>query len=260
MNAAYHKGSGCEGSFLVVMMSWQERLKGSFVVLDGPDGAGKSTQVELLAQVVSAGGVAVEVLRDPGGTAIGESIRRILLDADNQEMSVRCEALLYMASRAQLYHERIAPALAKGACVICDRWVSSTVAYQAVAGKLGTQAVLRMAESGLERTWPDLTVIIDLPSEAGLARVGPVRDRMEQKPGEFHQRVRQAFLELAAGAPVAREQLAQHGKERSDGALEMTQSGRVVVVDGTGSREDVHRRVVEAVRGQGPLSRTCTDQ
>ena len=236
-------------------MSWQDQLKGSFLVLDGPDGAGKSTQVELLAKAIAAGGVAVETLRDPGGTSIGESIRRILLDADNHGMSVRCEALLYMASRAQLYHERIAPALAKGMCVICDRWVSSTVAYQAVAGKMGTQAVLRMAQSALERTWPDLTIIVDLPSQAGLARVGPVRDRMELKPDEFHQRVREAFLDLAASAAApsadqaAPQQSRQQANENYHEVPATPHSGRIVVVDGTGSREDVHRRIVEVVRG-----------
>ena len=185
-------------------------------MIDGCDGVGKSTQVKLLAEVMEKAGVGVLSLRDPGGTAIGEKIRQILLDNGNQEMAVRCEALLYMASRAQLYQERIKPALAEGKCVICDRWVSSTYAYQAVAGKIGTGTVLRIAEAALERTWPDLTIILDLPSEEGLKRINPLFsdvksmetpgrgrefDRMEAKGSQFHQQVRRAFLELAQGRP-----------------------------------------------------------
>jgi dTMP kinase len=174
-------------------------LQGKFLVIDGPDGAGKSTQAKLLAEFIRQQGVDTLLCRDPGGTRIGDKIRHILLDNDHGEMSVRCEALLYMASRAQLYDERIAPALAAGRCVLCDRWVSSTYAYQAVAGRLGADAVIRIAEASLARTWPDLTIILDLPAEAGLDRLGRSPDRMEQKGSEFHQHVRQAFLELARG-------------------------------------------------------------
>ena len=203
-------------------MDWQ-RLKGRFIVLDGPDGAGKSTQVRLLEGVMSQQGVKVLAVRDPGGTAIGEKIRRILLDERNGAMSVRCEALLYMASRAQLYHEQIATALQEQQCVICDRWVSSTYAYQAVAGGVGSETVLQLAETGLERCWPDLTVIIDLASSIGLGRLSGAPDRMEQKKPEFHERVREAFRELAFG--------------RSD----------FRVVDGSGTIEQVHGRLCEVL-------------
>jgi dTMP kinase len=203
-------------------MNW-DRLKGSFIVLDGPDGSGKSTQLKLLCDVLEGEEIAPLVLRDPGGTAIGEQIRGVLLDTANEGMSSRCEALLYMASRAQLYEERIAPALAGGRCVLCDRWVSSTYAYQAVAGEVGAEAVLALAEVSLERTWPDLTIIIDIDSEVGLSRVGSAPDRMEQKPESFHRLVRDAFLELAGTRDDFR------------------------VVDGVGSAEEVHGRVLEVV-------------
>lgn len=179
-------------------------------MIDGPDGAGKSTQIERLARAIEAAGVEVSCLRDPGGTHIGEQIRAILLDRANKGMAVRCETLLYMASRAQLWEERIRPALGEGRCVLCDRWLSSTYAYQAVAGKIGREVLLDMAEAALERTWPDLIVIVDVDSEEGLKRVGvrgggvqagQVLDRMEEKGSAFHKRVREAFLELAERRP-----------------------------------------------------------
>ncbi len=171
--------------------------QGNFIVIDGPDGAGKTTQIRLLSEHLRKKGVDVLALRDPGGTRIGDRIREILLDNKFTEMSIRCETLLYMASRAQLYSEKIKPALQNNKYVICDRWVSSTYAYQAVAGETGSEMVLRLAEAALERAWPDITVIIDVPSEIGLKRVGNNPDRMENKPPEFHRKVRQAFLDMA---------------------------------------------------------------
>ncbi|MBN1436396.1 MAG: dTMP kinase [Sedimentisphaerales bacterium] len=200
-------------------------LKGKFLVLDGPDGAGKSTQITLLKELLDAKSLSTTALRDPGGTVIGDQIRQILLNPDHAEMSVRTEALLYMASRAQLYSEKIAPALASQQCVLCDRWLSSTLAYQAVAGRIGTDAVLNIARASLERTWPDLTIIIDLPSEAGMDRLGPQRDRMEQKSANFHRRVRQAFLDLAQSSKDA----------------------RFAVVDGAASPQEVHSRICDAI-------------
>jgi len=177
-------------------MNWQF-LKGKFIVLDGPDGSGKSTQIQLLRATLEEQGVEVVTLRDPGGTKIGEQIRRILLDNDNTEMSVRCEALLYMASRAQLYSQHIKPALEQSKCVLCDRWISSTYAYQVVAGKMDAEDLIKLAQASLERTWPDLSIIVDLASDVGLQRAGQEPDRMEQKSMSFHQQVREAFLELA---------------------------------------------------------------
>jgi len=206
-------------------MNW-EKLQGKFIVLDGPDGCGKSTQVRLLAEALEQTGVETLSLRDPGGTKIGEQIRQILLRNDNQSMSVRCEALLYIASRAQLYQESIKPALAAGKCVICDRWLSSTYAYQAVAGKIGVDWLEQLAETSLERSWPDLTVIIDVPSKLGLQRVGSAPDRMEEKSADFHRRVRQAFGDLARTRKEFR------------------------IIDGSGTIEEVHRRVMELIESK----------
>lgn len=198
-------------------------FKGRFIVIDGPDGAGKSTQAKMLLESLCEKGVETELVRDPGGTAIGEKIRTILLDNDNIAMSVRCETLLYMASRAQLYHEKIAPALAAGKCVLSDRWVSSTYAYQAIAGCDGPALVLTLAQAALERPWPDKTILLDLPSELGLQRVGSTRDRMENKSLEFHRAVRLAYLELA--------------KNRPD----------FTIIDASGSVADVHNEILSSL-------------
>jgi len=188
------RSRGRRGNRRKVMWS---KLLGKFIVVDGPDGAGKSTQVRLLGDWLAGQGLPVARVRDPGGTAIGEQIRGILLNTANGAMGVGCEMLLYLASRAQLYEECIGPALAAGKVVLSDRWVSSTCAYQGAAGGLGMEAVMRVAEAALPRTWPDLTVILDAPSEVGLGRIGRGWDRMEGKGPAFHRRVREAFLELA---------------------------------------------------------------
>ncbi|MBN2212216.1 MAG: dTMP kinase [Sedimentisphaerales bacterium] len=175
-----------------------ERLRGKFIVLDGPDGSGKSTQIKILKEVIENHGVGVTIVRDPGGTAIGDKIREILLDNAHGEMGVACEVLLYMASRAQLWAEKIAPALAEGRCVLGDRWLSSTLAYQGVAGKIGQERIEQIATAALEQVWPDLTVILDLPAETGLRRIERGLDRMEGKGVAFHQKVREGYLALAA--------------------------------------------------------------
>ncbi len=138
----------------------------------------------------------VEV-REPGGTAIGERIREILLDPACEEMDLRCEMLLYMASRSQLCRERIAPALAEGATVVSDRFLSSTLAYQGTAGGLSFEeiaAVGSVATGGIE---PDLTVILDVDEAIADERLPADRDRIEQRGPEFHRRVRAGFLEQA---------------------------------------------------------------
>ncbi len=173
---------------------------GKFIVIDGPDGAGKSTQIDLLAEWLSSEGVAVVRAQDPGGTAIGARIRRILLDPAAGEMSVACETMLYMASRAQLVAEVIRPAIERGACVVCDRFVSATVAYQG-AGGVDTSDIHAVADVAIGHTWPDLTVVLDISAEAGLARVGAEMDRMEAKGAAFHRRVRDGFLRQAQDSP-----------------------------------------------------------
>lgn len=174
-------------------------LSGRFIVLDGPDGCGKSTQVRRLCQALASRGLDTLALRDPGDTQIGEAIRTILLSPEHARMSTRTELLLYMASRAQLWSERIRPALEGGRCVVLDRWVSSTCAYQGHAGGFGMDRVIRIAEQALERVWPDLTVILDVDLATAATRMQRELDRMERKGHEYHQRVREGFLGLAQG-------------------------------------------------------------
>lgn len=172
-------------------------LTGKFLVLDGPDGCGKSSQCELLAKWLSAQGVSVECFRDPGTTAIGEKIRQILLSVEHESMSTAAELLLYMAARAQLWKEDIKPALSENKCVLLDRWLSSTCAYQGRAGGFGMEKIIQIAEDSLERAWPDLTIILDVDVETTSKRLGGELDRMEAKGQSYHEKVREGFLGLA---------------------------------------------------------------
>ena len=184
------------------MSDMADRLAGKFIVLDGPDGAGKSTQLRLLAEWLRGQGVRVVETRDPGGTLVGDRIRGILLDTAHQEITVACEVLLYMASRAQLWEQAIRPALEAGACVLCDRWVSATVAYQG-AGGTPPADVMAICDIALKGARPDLTVLLDIDAEQGLARNGREGgpDRIEAKAVAFHRRVRELFLAQAREQP-----------------------------------------------------------
>lgn len=171
-------------------------FEGKFIVLDGGDGCGKSTQAAMLREYISSQGVEAVAFRDPGGTEIGEKIRDILLDPGHHKMGVGAELLLYMAARAQLWEECIGPALAEGKCVVMDRWLSSTCAYQGYAGGAGIERVLKIAADSLERVWPDVVIVLDVDLETAAARMDRELDRMEQKGDEYHEKVRQGFLKL----------------------------------------------------------------
>jgi dTMP kinase len=201
----------------------KDKLAGKFVVLDGPDGCGKSTQTMMLYDWLKGRGVQVVTFRDPGGTAVGEKIREILLNPEHAEISVRTELLLYMASRAQLWAEKIAPALKAGKCVVLDRWVTSTCAYQGFAGGFGAARVVDIAEASLERVWPDLVIVLDIDVETAAKRMNRPLDRMEQKGAEYHKKVREGFLQLSRC------------------------NDSIVIVDATKSIEQVHQTVIKAV-------------
>ena len=204
--------------------SLKNKLQAKFLVLDGPDGCGKTTQTKLLAGWLKEQGVDVVTFRDPGGTAIGEKIRQILLNPEHIAMSTATEVLLYMAARVQLWQEKIAPALAQKKCVILDRWLSSTCAYQGHAGGFGINQVIKLAADSLGKPWPDLTVILDVDPEIGLTRLQREFDRIERKGDGYHKRVREGFLELSKG---------------HDG---------FVVVDAAGNIETVHKSIIEIVK------------
>lgn len=179
----------------------QACLRGRFVVFDGPDGSGKSTQFRRFAEHCQAEGLVVTEVREPGGTRIGEHIRSVLLDPANDSMAMRCEMLLYMASRAQLFEERIVPALDRGELVLADRFTSSTLAYQGTAGGLPVADILAVGKVATGNRWPDLTVIFDVDERTAASRLSPLLDRIEQRGAEFHRRVREGYLQQVRDFP-----------------------------------------------------------
>ena len=177
---------------------------GTFIVLDGTEGSGKSTQARLLHERLGRefGAANILLVRDPGTTRIGEQVRRILLDPDHAEMNMRSEMLLYMAARAQMMAEVILPALGRGKTVISDRFVSSTLAYQLGGDGLTTADIRAVADIAIRGRWPDLTVLLDMPAAASLARVNRAKDRIEQRPLEYHEQVRRNYLAQAEADPA----------------------------------------------------------
>lgn len=218
-------------------------LSGAFVVLDGGDGSGKTTLQGILAAELTQAGLSVVTCKDPGGTQIGNRIRSVLLDHDLTDMSASCETLLFMASRAQLVHEVVLPTLAAGGVVLCDRYVSSTCAYQGAIGP-DRGKILELADYATGATWPDLTVVIDVPVEVCFERIRARNevnasaaktaglDAMERRPLEFHERVRQNFLRLADDYPAP-----------------------VCVVDGTPPVEEVARTILGELAAVGAADR-----
>jgi dTMP kinase len=183
-----------------IMDEIAKKLAGKFIVLDGPDGSGKSTQIAMLADLLAAQGAEVVTVCDPGGTEVGEKIRSVLLDRETGSVSPMCEMLLFMASRAQLVAERIRPALEAGKTVLCDRFISATIAYQGAVG-IDHGTIIELGETATGGLWPDLTIILDVPVETGMERISAGRscpgDRMETKGSAFHKSVRRIFKELA---------------------------------------------------------------
>ena len=176
--------------------------KGVFITLEGLDGAGKTTQIKRLAAKAQALGIETVTTREPGGTALGDAIRKILLDPAYKEMLPLTEALLYAASRAQHVEEVIRPALRAGKLVICDRFLDSSLAYQAFGGGLAAEYVRYINEEAVKSCKPDRTFVLDLDPQEGQARKGQMKaDRMEQKSLDFHKRVREGFLQIAQKEP-----------------------------------------------------------
>ena len=173
-----------------------------FITLEGIDGCGKTTQARLLVAALERAGYDVAALREPGGTPISEKIRALLLDPANAEMGTTCELLLYEASRAQLVHEVIAPALETGKVVVCDRFYDSTTAYQAYAGGIDTQAVEQANELAVDGCRPQLTLVYDIDPQLAAERRGErPADRMEGKGKLYQEKVAQGFRAIAAKNP-----------------------------------------------------------
>jgi dTMP kinase len=179
-----------------------ERRGGLFVTFEGIEGSGKSTQARLLLDALIEQGVSAEAVHEPGGTPLGQRIREILLDRAQADMTVAAELLLYEASRAQLVRAVIAPALEAGRTVLCDRYVDSTVAYQAFGRGIPRAMVDAANEVATGGLMPALTFLLDVEARIGLERLGQERDRIESEPLEFHERVRAGFLAVAACDPA----------------------------------------------------------
>jgi dTMP kinase len=197
-------------------------MKGHFITFEGVEGCGKSTQIVLLQRYLEEAGYDAIATREPGGTPIAEAIREVLLHPGNEAMSPAAELLLYEAARAQLVHEVIRPALSRGAVVLCDRFADSTTAYQGAGRGLPMEEVLQLHRVATGGVWPELTFLIDLSPEEGLARARKRgrQDRIEQESIAFHERVREGFLQLAEQAPQ-----------------------RITIIDGAQSVEAVHAAV-----------------
>ena len=170
-----------------------------FVSFEGLDGCGKTTQARLLAAALEETGVEVVLTREPGGTPLGEQIRDLVLHGDH--VAPWAEAALYAAARAQHVEELIRPALARGATVVCDRYVDSSVAYQGAGRELGGEEVLALNLTAVGGLLPDLTFLVEIDVDAALARIGDKGDRIERAEAEFWPRVAEAYRALAARFP-----------------------------------------------------------
>lgn len=207
-------------------------MKGKFITFEGCDGCGKSTQLRLLSEYLTANAVPHVFTREPGGSKIAEAIREILLSGKNAEMTDECEALLYAAARVQHLHDKVAPALAEGKLVICDRYVDSSLAYQAYARGLGEEFVRQINAYALEKYLPDATVFIDLtPADAFKRKHGAdENDRLEQAGMAFHERVYEGFDRLAN-----------------------TESERFIRIDGKQTPKEIFEQVIAALKAKNCL-------
>ena len=178
-------------------------VRGKFITFEGCDGCGKSTQLALLNEYLTQNGVPHIFTREPGGGKISEAIREILLNGKNAEMTDDCEALLYAAARMQHLADRVEPALAEGKLVVCDRYVDSSLAYQAYARGLGVDFISQINAQALKKYRPDVTVFIDLTPEAAFLRKhgADENDRLEQAGMDFHNRVYEGYVTLAKTDP-----------------------------------------------------------
>jgi dTMP kinase len=209
--------------------------KGVFIVFEGGEGIGKTTQAKLLKAWLEQEEETVVLSREPGGSELGVEIRKILLSHSTGEISPRAEALLYAADRAHHVYSVIRPALAQGEVVISDRYFDSSIAYQGAGRILQPQEVARISRWATESLFPTLTIIIDLPPQVGLARLKS-KDRLESQPMDFHERVRQEFLQLAALDPE-----------------------RYVIIDGNQSIEDTHAAIISRVSEIPVLKRNAVE-
>lgn len=208
-------------------------MSGVFLTFEGGEGSGKSTQIRLLARDLEAAGFSVRLLREPGGTQVGEAVRAILLDPHHADFEPRAELLLYEAARAQLVAEVIEPALAAGEVVLCDRFYDSTTAYQGFGRGLPESDIAALNDVATGGLRPHRTLVLDIAPELGLSRATVhATDRLEAEEIGFHERVRRGFLQIARDEPQ-----------------------RVRVIDASGSVDEVADAVRAALRDIPELNR-----
>lgn len=200
-------------------------MRGKFITIEGPDGAGKTTQVKKTAQYLGEKGKDVLVTREPGGTALGERLREALLSPNGESPVAEAEALIYAASRAQLIKNVIGPALSEGTYVVCDRFADSSLAYQGWARGLGIREILEINRWFIKDLWPDLTILLDIDPEISLKRLKRAKDRMERETMEFHKKVREGFIKVRNMFPE-----------------------RIMLVDASQSPERVFDRIAEYIQ------------
>ncbi len=203
-------------------------MRGKFITIEGTDGSGKSTQIELLMDYLRKKGADVIFTREPGGTQISEKIREIILDVDNSEMTGITEALLYAAARSQHVEEKIIPALEAGKIIVCDRFVDSSIAYQGAARGLGAEKIMGINEAALHGIMPDMTLFFDLSPENGILRKKNERalDRLEKEKMDFHEKVYEGYKNLCKKYPE-----------------------RIKPIDADRSIDEVHSEVIEVIDG-----------
>lgn len=177
-------------------------MKGTLITFEGSEGSGKSTQIELVRAYLKRKKKPVLFVREPGGVKISEKIRRILLDVKNTKMASECETLLYMAARAQLVEEVIAPALKAGKVVLCDRFLDSTIAYQGYGNGIDVKAIKNIGKFATQAIKPEITFFFDIDAKKGLSRIkGRAKDRIELRALHYHNRVRKGYTEIACNEP-----------------------------------------------------------
>lgn len=205
-------------------------MTGKFITFEGGEGTGKSTQARLLASHLEQSGMKVFLTREPGGARGAEEIRNLLVTGEPERWSPMAEALLFNAARVEHWRQGIEPALNSGIHVVCDRFADSTMAYQGYVGALTRETMAQLHRLALGEARPDLTLILDMPASAGLARAAGRRDnenRFEKKGESFHAKLREAFLDIAR-----------------------REANRCVVIDASRAMDQVHSEVLNAVHSR----------
>ncbi len=207
-------------------------MKGKFITFEGCEGSGKSTQISLFKEYLEQNKIDYVFTREPGGTPLAEKIRSVILSIENSSMTDECEALLYSASRAQHISEKILPCLNEGKLVLCDRYIDSSIAYQAYARGLGVDFIEKINDYAIKNCMPDYTVFLNISPEKAFKRKGGADkdDRLEQTGLEFHKKVYEGYLEILKKEPT-----------------------RIISIDCLGSKAETHEKIILELKKRGVI-------